>query len=142
MHKSSLPSLQQIEILTSYLPRLYAQGYSPVKRWEGGEKLKDGSFTLSYPKYHPLVEEFFSHVSADGWLDYEYNPEEAYRILQNEAAVKRASLEEIKSMLTFCVRGERFSDGHWGVMIEKGYIRRILERLNEIKSGLTSNHGI
>ena len=24
---------------------------------------------------------------------------------------------------------ERFSDGHWGEMIEKGYIRRILERL-------------
>jgi hypothetical protein len=36
-------------------------------------------------------------------------------------------------MLTFCVRGERFSDGHWEEMIEKGYIRRILERLNEIK---------
>jgi hypothetical protein len=36
-------------------------------------------------------------------------------------------------MLTFCVRGERFSDGHCGEMIEKGYIRRLLERLNKIK---------
>jgi hypothetical protein len=39
-------------------------------------------------------------------------------------------------MLTFCVRGERFSDGHWAAMIEKGYIRRVLERLNEIKAEL------
>jgi hypothetical protein len=45
-----------------------------------------------------------------------------------------ASLTQIQSVLTFCVRGERFSDGHWGAMIEKGYIRRLLERLNEIKS--------
>ncbi|MFN8413162.1 MAG: DUF6508 domain-containing protein [Anaerolineales bacterium] len=37
-------------------------------------------------------------------------------------------------MLTFCVRGERFSDGHWGAMIEEGYIRRLLERLIEINS--------
>jgi hypothetical protein len=37
-------------------------------------------------------------------------------------------------MLTFCVRGERFSEGHRAQMIEKGYIRRILERLTEIKS--------
>ena len=37
-------------------------------------------------------------------------------------------------MLTFCVRGERFSDGHWAEMIEKGYIRQLLEQLNVIKA--------
>jgi hypothetical protein len=34
------------------------------------------------------------------------------------------------------VRGERFSDGHWAQMIEEDYIRRLFERLNEIKSEL------
>ena len=132
MKKTELPTLQDIERLTAYLPRLYAEGFSPVIRWEGGGKLKDGSFTLPYPTYDPLVEEFFRFEGA--WIDYEYNPEQAYQMLKDEAAVKIASLTQIKSMLTFCVRGERFSDGHWGEMIEKGYIRRILERLNEIKS--------
>jgi hypothetical protein len=122
--------------LTAYLPRLYAEGFSPIERWGGGEKLKDGSFTLPYPKYDPLVEEFFRHVSGDGWLDYEYNPEQANAMLKDENAVKTASLPQIQSMLTFCVRGERFSDGHWGHMIEQGYIRWLLERLNEIKSAL------
>ena len=28
---------------------------------------------------------------------------------------------------------KRFSDGHWAAMIEKGYIRQLLERLNELK---------
>ena len=36
-------------------------------------------------------------------------------------------------MLTFCVRGERFCDGHWAAMIEGGQVRRLLERLKEIR---------
>ena len=132
MKANSQPTAQQIEILISYLPRLHAAGFSPVERWDGGENLKDGSFTLPYPKYDPLVEEFFSHVSSDGWLDYEYDPDQAYKMLHDEQAVKDASIQQIQSMLTFCVRGERFSDGHWGHVIEKGYIRRLLERLIEL----------
>lgn len=125
MKNTRIPSLEEIETLTAYLPRLYAEGFSPIERWDGGEKLKDGSFTVRYPKYDPLVEEFFRHVSADGWLDHEYNPEQAYAPLKDENTVMTASLEQIKSMLTFCVRGERFSDGHWAEMIERGYIRRL-----------------
>jgi hypothetical protein len=79
------------------------------------------------------VEEFFQRIQGS-WIDYEYNLEHAYEMLKNENLVKTASLDQVKAMLTFCKRGERFSDGHWAVMIEKGYIRRLLERLNEIKS--------
>lgn len=136
MTNPSFPDVQQIETLISYLPRLYAPGFSPIDRWDGGEQLKDGSFTLPYPKYHPLVEEFYRHISSDGWLDYQYDPDQAYKMLNDEQAVQNASLEQIQTMLTFCVRGERFSDGHWGYMIEKGYIRRILERLKAIRAGM------
>ncbi len=133
MKNSRLPTREEIETLTSYLPRLYAEGFSPVERWDGGEKLEDGSISMPYPKYDPLVNEFFRHVSSDGWLDYEYNPENAYEMLKDDNTIKAASLEQIQTMLTFCVRGERFSDGHWATMIEKGYIRQLLERLNEIR---------
>ena len=134
MNNSSLPTLQDIEELTAYLPRLYAEGFSPVIRWEGG-KQANGSFTLPYPKYDPLVEEFY-RLGGGPWIDVQYKPEEAWQMLKDENLIKTASLAQIKTMLTFCVRGERFSDGHWGEMIEKGYIRRILERLNEIKQGM------
>jgi hypothetical protein len=138
MKKTGLPIRQEIDDLTAYLPRLYAEGFSPVLHWEGG-KQKDGTYSLPYPKYHPVVEEFFGMVRGR-WLDYEYNPENAYRMLKDENLVRSASLSEIKSMLTFCVRGERFSDGHWGEMIEKGYIRRLLERLNEIRTEIGKEH--
>jgi hypothetical protein len=135
MRKTPLPTLHDIEALTAYLPRLYAEGFSPVIKWEGGEKLKDGSYSIPYPSYNSLVEEFFRLVSGR-WLDYEYDPDKAYQMLKDENRVKVASLPEIKTLLTYCVRGERFSDGHWAAMIEKGYIRRLLERLNEIKQEL------
>ena len=133
MKKTGLPTSQEIDELIAFLPRLYAEGFSPVLGWEGGGKEKDGTYSLPYPKYDPFVEEFFGVVSKS-WLDYEYNPEQAYKMLRDENSVKTASLAQIKTMLTFCVRGERFSDGHWGEMIEKGYIRKLLERLNEIQS--------
>jgi hypothetical protein len=133
MEKTSLPAIQEIEELIAFLPHLYAEGFSPIVKWEGGEKRKDGSFTVPYPNYNPVVEEFFQRIQGN-WIDYEYNPEQAYEMLKDENLVKTASMHQVKSMLTFCKRGERFSDGHWADMIEKGYIRRLLERLNEIKS--------
>jgi hypothetical protein len=84
-----------------------------------------------------VVDEFFKAVSNECWLDFEYDPEEAYRMLKDEAAVKAADLAKIKTMLTFCVRGERFSDGHWEEMIKGGHVRRLLERLGEIRSHST-----
>lgn len=134
MKDNRQPTLQEIERLTAFLPRLYADGFSPVLNWNGGEQGKDGSFSLPYPDYHPTVEEFYRLVSSDGWLDHVYDPEQAYQMLKDENVVKSASLPQIQTMLTFCVRGERFSDGHWAEMIEKGYIRRLLERLNVIKA--------
>jgi hypothetical protein len=89
---------------------------------------------MPYPKYNKVVEEFFYTAASEGWIDYGYNPEQAYQMLKDENLVKTASLAQIKTMLTFCLRGERFSDGHWAQMIEEGHIRRLLERLNEIKS--------
>jgi len=124
MNASRLPTLEEIEKLTSYLPRLYAEGFSPIENWNDG-KMKDGSMTLPYPDYLPLVHEFFGHVASDGWLDYEYIPEQAYQMLQDENALKTASLEQIQTMLTFFIRCERFSNGHWGEMIVKGFIRHL-----------------
>jgi hypothetical protein len=137
MQKSRPPTLQEIEALTVFLPRLCADGFLPVLSWEGG-KQADGTFILPFPNYNPVVEEFFSTVASAGWIDYEYNPEQANQMVQDENLVKTASLSQIKTMLTFCLRGERFSDGHWAQMIEEGYIRRLLERLQEIRSELRS----
>ena len=119
-----------MQALVAYLPILYADGFKPVIRWQGGDQDKDGIYRLPWPEYNPVVEEFYRLVASGFWMDYGYRPEEAATMLRDDEFIKSASLAQIKTMLTFCVRGERFADGHWAEMIENGCIRKILERLN------------
>jgi hypothetical protein len=50
-------------------------------------------------------------------------------MLQDENLIKNATIENIKTMFTFCVRGERFCDGLRAGMLENGKIIAILKRL-------------
>lgn len=129
-----LPTAQEIEALVAFLPRLYAAGFLPITQWHGGDQLPDGSTSMPWPEYDPLVEEFTRAVASGGWLDYAYRPEEAHQMFADEDFIKTAALPQIKTMLTYFVRGERFSDGHWAAMITGGHIRRLLERLAELGS--------
>ena len=131
--ETRLPTLHDISALVAFLPLLYAEGFEPVIKWNGGYQEKDGLFRMPWPDYNPVVEDFYRLV-ASVWLDYEYLPEGAARMLADTEFIKTASLSQIKTMLTFCVRGERFSDGHWAEMIQNGAIRQLLERLEEIGS--------
>lgn len=123
-----------IERLLVFLPRLKADGFTPIRRWGGGEKTDDGGFVMPWPEYDEVVKEFFEVAGQDCWMDFDYVPVEAGRMLEDHTLVQRASLDQIKTMLTYCVRGERFSEGHWGAMIEQGHVRRLLERLADIQS--------
>lgn len=64
-------------------------------------------------------------------MDFDYVPEEAGRMLEDRALVRQASLDQVRAMLTYCVRGQRFCDGQWCAMIEQGHVRRLPERLAE-----------
>jgi len=126
------PTAREIEQLVAYLPRLSAEGSTSIRKWGGGETDAKGRYVMPWPVYDPVVEALFEAAGKDCWNDSDYVPIEAGRLLEDESFVRRASLDEIRTMLTYCVRGERFSEGHWGAMIEQGHVRRLLERLAEI----------
>jgi len=136
--ETRLPTYQEMQALVAYLPILYADGFETVVKWNGGDQDKDGVYRLPWPEYNPVVEEFYRLVASGSWLDYGYRPEEAAEMLHDEELIKSASLAQIKTMLTFCVRGERFADGHWAEMIENGSIRKLLERINVLSISFTA----
>lgn len=127
-------SRQDVDTLLAFRDRLYAPGFTPVMAWLGGERRADGSITVPFPEYDSLVTDFVGSISATIGLDTGYSPEQARALLEQPDGIETASLEQLRALLTFFVRGERFSDGHWGGMIERGYIRRILDRLARIAS--------
>ena len=139
-----LPTAQETAELVAFLPRLYAEGFVPTERWGGGTMEVQGEdrvLTWPYPVYHETVTAFFETAGRDCWSDHGYRPAAAGRMLQDPERVKRASLSQIRTMLTYCVRGERFCDGHWAAMITQGHIRRLLERLAALGDGPAEEDG-
>jgi hypothetical protein len=85
------------------------------------------------PPYSPVVVEFFDVASQPWWDDHGYDPLVAGEMVHNDAAIATASLGQIKAMLTFCVRSERFCDGAWLGLLEHGRIVAILRRLQTLR---------
>lgn len=124
-----LPGKEDMDALLSFLPRLCQAGFEPVEDWDmSGETLH-----FPYPRYQPDVTAFIEVASRPVWCDYDYIPLEAYGMLSDPERVANANLMQVKTMLTYIVRGERFADGHWAAMIEQGYLCRLLKRLAKLR---------
>ena len=130
------PSTSDIDDLLQFLPGFERPGRAFVSSWGGGEDTGDGAVTMAYPIYDEDVLAFFMLAGRPCWSDYGCVPETARRMLQDDNLVARASLDQIVTMLTYCVRGERFGDGHWAAMLESGRIVALLRRLAVIRESL------
>ncbi|WP_166840389.1 DUF6508 domain-containing protein [Rheinheimera pleomorphica] len=131
--RAVFPDENQIMELVQFIPLLYRDGFDPIKKWCGGEE-RDGVFTMPWPEYEENVEKFLRVASQEHWCDYGYSPKEAKKMIEDKKLIESSGLDEIRTMLTYCVRGERFCDGHMGAMIREGKIGLILKRLNELSS--------
>lgn len=124
---------ERMDALLEHLPILRGVAHEPAERREGGQKLPDGSLTLPYPVYRAEVLRFFEEAAEPWWTDYAYSPHAAAAMLDDPSAVACASLDQIRSMLTYCLRGERFCDGHWESLIRSGKLTSLLERLAQLR---------
>ncbi len=124
---------ERIDELLGFLPLFEEPDRSFVTKWAGGAPTSDGATTMPFPVYAEDVAEFFRLAGGPFWCDYAYRPAEAGRLLQDDAFIARATLDEVKTLLTYCVRGERFCDGHWEAVLQAGRISAILRRLAELR---------
>jgi hypothetical protein len=88
------------------------------------------------PVCAPDVLGFFRLSGQPCWRDARYDPAEPRRMVVDVKPIERASLARIKTMLTHCVRGERFCDGHWDAMLRSCRITAILRRLAVLRESL------
>ena len=134
MTRVQQPTAQDVWDLQAFLPKLYGDGFVPIKRVHSEDD--DGVVAFPWPEYEGVVDEFMGCIRRDCWIDCDYVPREEEKLIESEEAIRRATLRQIRAMLTYVLRGERFCDGWWGHMIEGGYVRRILERLAELEGEL------
>ncbi len=123
---------EQMDELLRFLPLFDIPGKQFVERWNGGRQ-QDGTIIMPSPVYLPEVEDFFRLAAHPPWCDRDYDPDSAGAMLDDDAAVSGADLDQIRSMLTYCERGERFCDGHWGAMLSSGRVVKLLRRLELLR---------
>ena len=127
---------ERIDELLRYLLRFEVPGRAWIECLAGGEETGDGAVTTRYPIYCEDVLAFYRLAGQPWWSDYGYEPREAAEMLADEGRIARATMDEIRTMLTYCVRGERFADGHWAAMLESGKVVAILRRLDVLREHL------
>ena len=128
---------EKIDVLVRFLPLFSVPGREFIKKLGGGQPTQDGqAITMPFPIYDDDVAEFFHLAGQPCWSNYGYDPKQAQEMIGNDRLIARATLEHIKTMLTYCVRGERFSDGHWYAMLKSGRITAILQRLAVLRESL------
>ncbi len=92
----------------------------------------DGTIAFPYPEYEEDVLAFFKLAAQPCWSDFNYQPENAADMLGDANALRTAKLSDIRTMLTYCVRSERFGDGSWEAALLSGKIVSLLQRLQEL----------
>lgn len=130
MESSDKITLNDIDELISFLPELDALN-DYIINWEGAE-----SGTFPYPVYPDTVAEFFRAAGKKCWTDYDYLKKVNVDLMKEKDVILNSSLEEMKSVITWCVRGERFSAGHWNTVLKNGIVFAVLERLKILKEEL------
>ena len=129
-------TIECIDELLEFLPAFEEPNREYIERWTGGTTAA-GDLVWPHPVYVSDVMAFFQLAGQPCWCDYGYRPAEAAAMLAEDELIRAASLEQIKTMLTFCVRGERFTDGHWGMVLQEGRIVQLLMRLLVLRDQLT-----
>jgi hypothetical protein len=117
---------ERSEELLRFLPKLGTPGPHSEPEWHGlDQNLAGGMLFMPYPTYPREVKAFFRLAGQKWWTDFAYEPPAAGEIVRSDEAIASASLDRVKTLLTFCVRGERFCDGHWGEIVREGRVGAI-----------------
>jgi hypothetical protein len=124
---------ERVDELLRFLPLFEQAGRAFVESWSGDERTSDGAATAPFAVYASDVEEFFSLAGQPCWCDREYVPAEAATMLEDDNLVQIATIDQLRTMLTYCVRGERFCDGHWESVLRSGRVVSLLRRLKVLR---------
>jgi len=126
METDSEITKDKIDELLPFLPIFESCESDLIKEWKGD--------VFPYPDYDEAVTSFFELLNQPCWRDYDYIPEQAAKRVDDKQFIQDADISEIKTMFTYCLRGERFCDGYLGSAIKTGTVTALLKRLKTLRS--------
>ena len=80
---------------------------------------------------------FFALLAQAPWSDTGYDPTAAAATLNDPQRIEDATLAELRPLLTWCERGERFIAGHHIALLADGHLQALMQRLSRIAEATT-----
>ncbi len=96
--------------------------------WQKSKQRSNNVIDLGYPLYDKEVENWIEEFYRLKLTDFNYI--ENFEIYKHKE-IKKLSLEETLSYITFIIRGERFCDGHIASALENGTIEQLCNNLKK-----------
>lgn len=124
------------DALLQFLPALAEPGPANQETWPPLQQDAQGAFLLTGPEYPPLVRQFIHYVGHSPWNAFDYDLHAAGERIRDPQAIATATLRDVRHMLTYVLRGERFCDGHVGACIASGQVGAILRRVAQLRDTL------
>lgn len=131
--------LQKIDELLSFLPVLSNNHNEYIDKSAYPERIGSNTIIFPFPIYQQYVYDFFRVASNEFWNDSNYLNNPIAEMIKDDSFISAASFGQVKSLLTYCCRGERFCDGFWDYMLKTGRIQLILERLAKLRELITDD---
>jgi hypothetical protein len=115
-----------VQRLVAYLPKFEEPGL--IVCTNPGAKMGNGVITISQPEYIPEVNEFFEIAALFADRDYPRKPVGSW--LEEKSFIERANPGQLRTVLTWICRRERFCYGSfWQEQFKNGNVVRVLCRL-------------
>lgn len=96
---------------------------------------------IPHPGYPDDVVAFFVAIGRSPWIDANYRKLRPERFVADPALIPRASWPEVRALLNHCARAERFCDGYWATVLDKGVVQAALRRLDALVAGKGAGPG-
>jgi hypothetical protein len=118
--------------LAAFLPLFRDEGFV-AGRIKGGNRNADGVVSMPYADYTAEVGRFLETAYGNGWIiSFNWSEwsrsDEARQLLRSEDGIERASLDQLRRLVTCILRQDRFVEGTLLRAFEDGIIPRIVER--------------
>ena len=128
---------ERIDELLHFLPQFQQRGPELAAAWPSMDPDPvTGIIEWPHPTYPTVVYRFFHLAAQPWWFDANYDPSALGELVNDDTKIGNATLDQVRGMLTWCVRGERFCDGLWGSLLSDGRIALILQRLAVLREEL------
>jgi hypothetical protein len=125
--RSTTEASARLRRLADLLPAIEVEGFIPAT-------FEAPQGQMPYARYVDELEELHRLVYADDWIRYDLGwptwmeSSEARALLEDPAAMREATPEQLARVLTVIVRLERFSDGTTAGAVRSGLVARLLRR--------------